>query len=87
VGPILLGELVHFRPTTERKVAGNVLGPSYVQKDGTCFYQLQLRAPPKPGVYGLRLKNPHGHEFAKEPFGPGEFPITLRVTESTAASK
>jgi hypothetical protein len=87
IGPLLLAEVVHFRPTGERLIAQSRGGPSYVQKDGTCFYQFLLRAPAEPGVYGLRLLNPFGHKLAKEPFGPGEFPITLRVTESPAASK
>jgi hypothetical protein len=86
-GPRVFCETILIREDATRVTADNAVGPSFVQHDGTCWYQIQLKSPPKPGLHHVKLKTLTPGAIEGEPFGTSEFPFSIRVTEEKPAPK
>jgi|GEM_PF-6281018 hypothetical protein len=86
-GPLLFAECMLIRPDGSRLTCDSVSGPSFVQPDGSCWYQLQMLAPEKLGAYHVKLKTVALDAAKADAFGSSEYPFSIRVSEGAAAPK
>src|SRR4029450_6890821 len=54
-GPSILVSTIVTRPDGTRVTHDSMIGPTFVQPDGSAWYQWQLKAPKKPGLYHVDL--------------------------------
>jgi len=85
--PLLFGECDFIRPDGSRVTFDSVAGPSFVQADGSCWYQLQMQAPERPGVYHVKLKTVAPDAAKPDAFGLREYPFSIRVAEAPEPPK
>ena len=86
-GPKIFGETNIIRDDAMRVIADSAIAPSFVQLDGNCWYQIQLKTPEKPGLYHVKVKSFPPGAVDGEPFGTSEFPFSIRVVELRPAPK
>jgi len=86
-GPTMLVSMIVIRDDGMRVMQSSNSGPSFVQPDGSCWYQWQLTTPKKPGLYHADIFSIAMPDTSRDWFGTSELPFSIRVTEPAAKPK
>ncbi len=86
-GPLIVCGAHRIRDDATRVTFDSAIGPSFVQPDGSCWYQIQLTSPDKSGLYHVKLKAFPPDSVESDPFGTSELPFSIRITEPGPAPK
>ena len=86
-GPPILISMIAIGQDDSRVQYSSRSGISFVQPDGTCWYQWQLKTPKKPGLYHMEIYNIALPDTSRAWFGTSELPFSIRVTEPAAKPK